>query len=145
MGQAAAVVFTLQGRAYGPPDQYQPDEHAGNQQQLPNPPQLDILITLMTEKESISTQQAINRNPGSGQTSDNNDDKRRKQRPYTSGLTFWFSADEGSDKKSGGQKTGGDKKDGQLDMPSARRHIRQNACQGNAVKCIAFHRIMGRQ
>src|SRR5579884_2255859 len=122
----------------------QPDEQAGQQEQLPEAAQIDVFITLMAEPEpGVTVQFLLHAQPLAGQGTNDDDQEGGEEDVDEEALPLRFtSADGRSDEQAGGQPGGGDPEDAQLRVPGAHDGVGQNLVQRNAVETGAFDAVV---
>ncbi len=142
--QAPGVLFILDGGADRSPDKDEPDNHPGNQQELPHAAQFDEFVSLVPEQIPVSIEIAGYGKPGASERACHHHDQRPEEDQDPRGLPPGFLAHERADEKPGREEAGCNEENGQLDMPGSDGGIRQEGSDRNAVERVAFHGKVGR-
>jgi len=112
--KAAVVLFRGQGRANRAHDKYQPDDHADDEQELPQAAELDVFVALVTEHEAVAAEVTHDREVRAGQRAENDQDNGDEQAPHQLALVLGLATDQGPNEQARGQETRGDKEHRQL-------------------------------
>ena len=78
--EPAAVLFRQKRRADGAHDQHQPDDHPGDEEDLPDAAQLDVLVALVSEEEAVRAEASLDGQPCSGKRTQDDDHHRHEQK-----------------------------------------------------------------
>ena len=99
----------------------EPDEQADEQEDLPEPSEVDVFIALMAEPEvGDEPELLLDAEPFAGQRADDDDEQASEQEIDAKALAFRFIARNGRrDEQSGGEPRRGDPEDAELRVPRA--------------------------
>ena len=127
-----------------PPEQKDPEREPDDQEDLPDPAQVDIFISLMAQVEGETPgQMVLHAEPLSGKRTDDYDEKRNKEDIHSKPLPPHLPpAHCRRDVQPGRQPGRGNPENAELRVPCPRNNVRQNAAQGDPVEGIAFHAVM---
>src|ERR1035437_3801126 len=134
----------LEGGPERPKHQKQPEDEGNCQQKLPEPPEVQVLGTLVTEPEPELSQLVVDAEGLAYQAADDHHHQRPEEGvnagPLVSGL---FAADPRRQEKAAAHPSRCDPEDGELEVPGARQVVGQPAGDVEPVKGSCLHPIMG--
>ncbi len=144
--QGTALRSGLEGGHQGARHQEQPDHQADEEEQLPEPAEVNIFISLVSQPEILDQSELLHHaEPLTDQRSHNDHEEGQEQEVDTQSLESGFLATHcGCQVKSRGQPGGCDPENGQLDVPRTGNGIWQDARQRQAVECLSLHPVMRR-
>src|SRR5450755_4648411 len=134
----------LEGGLERPKHQKQPEEEANYQQELPEPPEVQVLGTLVTEPEPELPQLVVDAEGLAYQAADDDQHQRPEEYvdagPLVSGL---FATDPRRQEKAAAHPGRRDPEDGELEVPGASQVVGQPAGDVEPVKGSCLHTIVG--
>src|ERR1035441_19355 len=133
----------LEGGLERPKHQKQPEEEANYQQELPEPPEVQVLGTLVTEPEPELPQLVVDAEELANQAADDDHHQRPEEGvdacPLMLGL---FATAPRSQEKTAAYPGRSDPEDGELEVPGARHTVGQPAGDVKPVKGSRLHPIV---
>ena len=114
-----------------------------NKQNLPQPAEVDVFVTLAAEPEPQVAKLLLDAEPFAGQRTAHHKHQRAEQHIDAQALVLRFMpADCRADVQAGRQPRGGDPEDGDLQVPGARDGVGQVFVEREAVEALAFHAVV---
>src|SRR5215469_7166570 len=123
-----ALIAFCQGRFQSAPHEPKPENQSAEQQDLPNPAQIYILIALRTEPKPQVAKFVLNAHPLAGKRSNDNKDERPKKNIHAQPLAIRLDAAHSrSNVKTSCEPRGSNPEKSNLKMPSACHAVGQPA------------------
>ena len=133
-------------RSHRPDKQKKPEEQSHDQQELPPPPEVEILPSLVAEPEPPLSRQLEDPEHFAEQTAEDDDREGGKKEVDPTGLPFWLAFAEGCrEKKAAPHIAGGDPENGRLQMPGAEDIAGKKSGEVQPVKGSRIGPVMRRR
>ena len=144
--QVPVRVRLPEGRPHRPGHHRQPEEQADRQEELPEPAEVDVLVTLVAEPEvGHVAQPLLDREPLAGHRADDDDQQADEQEVDAQPLELRLVARDGRrHEQPGGQPGAGDPEDGDLRVPGPGHAVGQPLGQRDAVEARSLDPVMRR-
>src|SRR5678815_2330713 len=126
--------------------QREPEEQPGQQRDLPETSEVDVLIAAVTEVEPrrSGSEQLLDAEPLSRQRPDDDQQKRAEEHVDPESLPARFDAAHGrANVETGGQPGGGNPEDADLNVPCSCNRVGKPLRERDAVEAVALDAIVG--
>src|ERR1035437_2137301 len=141
--QGAVLALANQRRLERSHHQYKPQNQADEQKYLPESSQVDIFISLAAEPEPHVAEALLNAHPFTGKRAADHKDQCAEEYVDAEPLILRLvSSHRGSNIQARCQPRSRDPEDGELQVPRAGHCVGWLAIQGEAIKTVAFDRIV---
>ena len=143
--EPAAVLLRRERRLHRPVDEDEPEQHPGDEPELPDAPELDVLVALVPDEPAVRAGELpLHAEVGAGERADHDDDERAEEREDEGALPLRLVPvrDHRADEEPGREPAGRDPEHRELQVPAARRRVREDRPGVDPEQPVALDRVV---